>query len=224
MTMFRDRADAAEQLAQMLIHWKIDRPIVLGVPRGGVVLSAIVARRLGAQHGVVVARKLGAPRQPELAIGAVTAHGGTYIDPAISATSGADERYIFNERQRQMAEARRREEAFHGDQNPDVSGRNVIIVDDGVATGATAIAAIRSMKAQGARQVIFAIPVGPSQTVGLLRNEADEVVCLNVESNFYAVGQFYDDFRPIEDDHVKSLLREQSTYRTEPSPGDEGRT
>ncbi len=207
MTMFRDRADAAERLAQALLRRKIERPVVLGIPRGGVVISVILAHRLGAEHGVVVARKLGAPTQPELAIGAVTARGTTYIDPSIAAMSGADDEYINRERQRQMVEAKRREEAFDGARNPHVAGRNVIVVDDGVATGATAIAAIRSVKAQGAQRVIFAIPVGPTHTVGLLRREADDVVCLSVEPDFYAVGQFYDDFRPIEDDEVEALLR-----------------
>ena len=174
------------------------------------VVSSVVARELNADHGVVVARKLGAPTQPELAIGAVTASGGTYIDRSIAAMSGADEQYVSIERERQMAEARRREAAFDGDSNPDVAGRNVIVVDDGVATGATAIAAIRSVKAQGAKHVVFAIPVGPSHTVAQLMAEADDVVCLNVEPEFYAVGQFYDDFRPVLDDEVAALLREAS--------------
>jgi putative phosphoribosyl transferase len=219
--MFRDRADAAERLAQIFLNRRIDHPVVLGIPRGGVVISDILARRLGAEHGVVVARKLGAPSQPELAIGAVTARGGTYIDPSIATMSGADETYIAHERQRQMTEARRREEAFDGGRNSDVAGRNVIVVDDGVATGATAIAAIRSVKAQGARQVIFAIPVGPVHTVNLLRHEADDVVCLDVESEFYAVGQFYDDFRPIEDAEVEALLRARRSGTLEQHPESE---
>lgn len=215
MSIFRNRADAAEQLAQALLPEAIERPVVLGIPRGGVVISDILARRLSAEHGVVVARKLGAPTQPELAIGAVTARGATYIDPSIASMSGADDEYIDRERQRQMAEAARREEAFDGARNPSVAGRNVIVVDDGVATGATAIAAIRSVKAQGARKVIFAIPVGPSRTVDQLRNEADQVVCLNAESEFYAVGQFYDDFRPVEDADVETLLRRERSTDSE---------
>lgn len=206
MTTFRDRADAAEQLARALKARGAEHPVVLGIPRGGVVISDIIARRLGAEHGVVVARKLGAPTQPELAIGAVTARGGMYIDASIATMSGATEQYIAEERGRQIEEARRREAAFDGARTPDVSGRVVVVVDDGVATGATAIAAIRSVKAQGAKQVIFAIPVGPTHTVAQLREEADQVVCLSVESDFYAVGQFYEDFRPIEDDEVDALL------------------
>ncbi len=207
MAIFRDRTDAGERLASVLLAHHIEQPVVLGIPRGGVVVSDVVARRLGADHGVVVARKMGAPRQPELAIGAVTASGGTYIDRSIAAMSGADEQYVSIERQRQMAEAKRREEAFDGASNPDVKGRNVIVVDDGVATGATAVAAIRSVKAQGAASVIFAIPVGPSHTVSQLLSEANDVICLVVESEFHAVGQFYDDFNPVMDDEVEALLR-----------------
>ncbi len=209
MTMFRDRVDAGERLARVLVDLSLERPVVLGIPRGGVIVSDVIARRLKGEHGVVVARKLRAPTQPELAIGAVTASGGTYIDRSIATMSGADEEYVKRERERQMAEARRREAAFDGQRNPTVEGRNVIVVDDGVATGATAIAAIRSIKAQGASQVVFAIPVGPPHTVSLLQREADEVICLSIEPDFYAVGQFYEDFRPVEDDEVEALLRER---------------
>lgn len=208
--MFRDRVDAGERLAQVLLKRLIERPLVLGVPRGGVVVADVVARRLQADEGVVVARKLGAPEQPELAIGAVTASGGTYVDRSIASMSGADEQYLALERQRQMNEARRREEAFGAASRLDVAGRNVIVIDDGVATGATAIAAIRSVKGKGASKVIFAVPVGPSHTVGQLRQEADEVVCLSIEPEFYAVGQFYDDFRPVGDEEVISILRHAS--------------
>lgn len=224
MPMFRDRVDAGEQLASVLLAREIEHPVVLGIPRGGVVVSNVIAQRLKAEHGVVVARKLGAPRQPELAIGAVTASGGTYIDRSIAAMSGADEQYVSTERERQMAEAKRREEAFDGANNPDVRGRNVIVVDDGVATGATAIAAIRSVKAQGAASVIFAIPVGPSHTVAQLLREADDVVCLNVETDFYAVGQFYDDFDPVVDAEVEALLHDRMPDRPDdeypPAPGE----
>lgn len=215
MMQFRDRVDAGEQLANALLVREIDHPVVLGIPRGGVIVSDVVARRLNAEHGVVVARKLGAPNQPELAIGAVTASGATYIDQSIAAMSGANQEYVARECERQIAEARRREEAFDGTRSPEITGRNVVIVDDGVATGATAIAAIRSVKSQRANRVIFAIPVGPSHTVARLRHEADEVICLSVELEFYAVGQFYDDFRPIQDAEVEFLLHERPSLHHE---------
>ena len=206
MKTFRDRTDAREQLTEVLRHRGIERPVVLGIPRGGVVVSVVVAAGLGAQHGVVVARKLGAPTQPELAIGAVTASGIAFVDRDLAEMSGANEQYLEAELAHQIGEAKRREAEFDGRRNPSVAGQTVIIVDDGVATGATAIAAIRSMKAQGAERVIFATPVGPTSPIAALRREADEVVCLLVESDFYTVGQFYDDFQPIEDREVKSLL------------------
>lgn len=222
--MFRDRVDAGERLAEALAGLEIARPVVLGIPRGGVVVADVVARRLGGEEGVVVARKLGAPRQPELAIGAVTAGGGTYIDRSIASMSGADDEYLAMERQRQMAEARRREAAFDGERNPQVSRRTVIVVDDGVATGATAIAAIRSVQRQGARRVVFAVPVGPSHTIDQLRHEADVVVCLSSEPDFYAVGQFYDDFRPVGDAEVTAILRDRPTVPRDlgPQPHDNG--
>lgn len=206
MKTFHDRTDAGEQLTEVLRHRGIERPVVLGIPRGGVVVSVVVAAGLSAQHGVVVARKLGAPTQPELAIGAETARGIAFVDHGLAEMSGANEQYLEAELAHQIGEAKRREAEFDGQHNPSVAGQTVIIVDDGVATGATAIAAIRSMKAQGAERVIFATPVGPTSTIAALRREADEVVCLRVESDFYAVGQFYDDFQPIEDREVKSLL------------------
>lgn len=206
MGIFRDRKDAGERLAAALRRYQPERPVVLGIPRGGVVVSAVVAKALDADHGVVVARKLGAPGQPELAIGAITANGVAFIDEALARMTGADERYLEQERARQMAEARRREEAFDSRHRPPVAGRTVIVVDDGVATGATAIAAIRSVKAQGAARVVFAVPVGPPHTIATLRREADEVVCLQEEPDFFAVGEFYQDFRPVEDEDVKAIL------------------
>lgn len=203
---FTDRSDAAHRLADVLREKAISSPIVLGIPRGGVVVSTIVARDLGAEHGVVVARKLRAPTQPELAIGAVTASGSLCLDEELAILSGASPRYLAAERERQIAEARRRETAFGSNARPSVVGRTVIIVDDGLATGATAIAAIRSIRTQGATQVIFAVPVGPPHATAMLRQEADVVVCLLVDSAFHSVGQYYDDFRQVEDDEVMALL------------------
>jgi putative phosphoribosyl transferase len=204
--MFQDRQDAGRQLAALIQASDIEHPVVLGIPRGGVPVAAEVARVLDADLGVVVARKLGAPMQPELAIGAITADGVSYINDELVAQVGIDEDYLAAEQARQAAEARRREEEFDSRQRPDVVGRPVIIIDDGVATGATAIAAVRSLKAAGATPVIFAVPVGPPHTIDQLRTEADRVICLVEEPDFWAVGQFYLDFHAVEDDEVTAVL------------------
>lgn len=220
MTRFRDREDAGAQLAAAIARRHIDRAIVLGIPRGGVAVSAAVARAIGADHGVVVARKLGAPDRPELAIGAITATGVSFVDRSLAVLCGADDRYLAAVKAAEADEARRREERFDSHRRPPVAGRTVIIVDDGVATGATAIAAVRSVKAEGAAHVILAVPVGPTHTIARLRQEADEVICLREEPNFVAVGEFYDDFRPIEDAEVKEILDACAAPRRSAPRGD----
>jgi len=208
MIQFRDREDAGRRLAQLLAGKRIEHPIVLGIPRGGVPVAAEVAKVLRGELGVVVARKLRAPGQPELAIGAVSSNGVAYINHRLAEECGADDRYLVEEQVRQAEEASRREAEFDGHRHAPVSGRTVIVVDDGIATGATAIAAIRSMKWAGAKRVILAVPVGPPDTIEALRREADEVHCLAVEPDFYAIGQFYIDFRQIEDAEVRKVLDE----------------
>ena len=195
MTRFLDRADAGRQLGALLRKRGLEGGVVLGIPRGGVPVALEVARALGAELGVVVARKLRAPYQPELAVGAVTADGGLWVNERLAAEVGADAKYLAEEQERQVREARRREEEFDGGLRPVVEGRTVIVVDDGIATGATAIAALRAMRTRGAGKVILAIPVGPPDTVQAMRAEADNVICLASEADFHAVGQFYVDFR-----------------------------
>jgi predicted phosphoribosyltransferase/dienelactone hydrolase len=215
--IYRDRNHAGEKLAIALKQRAFENPVVLGIPRGGVPVAAEVARVLGAELGVVVARKLGAPWNPELAIGATTAIGATYVNEEVAADVGADDAYIEAEKQSQIQEAKRREELFDSSRRPRIEGRNVIVVDDGIATGATAIAAVRSMKAEGAQQVILAIPVGPPETVRHLRDEADEVVCLDEDPGFWAVGQYYMDFNPVSDDEVRSILDSFAAAAVDPS-------
>ncbi|KAA0226950.1 MAG: phosphoribosyltransferase [Dehalococcoidia bacterium] len=206
MTLFRDRDDAGQRLAQALRPLLLDHPLVLGIPRGGVVVAAAVARELNGDLGVVVARKLRAPHQPELAIGAITSDGVAWINESLAVAAGADDRYLEQEKQFQAGEARRREEVFDGHRRPPAAGRTVLVVDDGLATGATALAAIRAMKAAGARRVILAVPVAPPESLERMREEADQVVCPFIEGDFYAIGQFYVDFRPIGDDEVRRCL------------------
>jgi len=206
MTLFRDRADAGRQLAKALQPLHIEHALVLGIPRGGVPVAAEVARTLGGDLGVVVARKLRAPNQPELAIGAVAADGTAWVNLPLAREADADDDYIARETAFQSEQAREREEAFDGRRRPSAIGRTVVIVDDGLATGATALAAIRAVKAGGAAKVILAVPVAPPESVERMRQEADEVVCPCVEEDFFAIGEFYVDFHPVEDAEVRQTL------------------
>ena len=204
--IFDDRIDAGRRLAVAVKARGFEEPVVLGIPRGGVPVAAEVARAIDGQLAVVVARKLGAPGNPELAIGATTATGVAYINHAAAVAVGADKEYIEAERQRQVREAHHREEMFNSHRRPPLQGRNVVVVDDGIATGATAIAAVRSIKAEGAACVVLAVPVGSPHTLEVLRHEADEVICLYEPEDFWAVGQFYRDFQPVHDDEVMGTL------------------
>lgn len=214
--IFRDRRDAGERLGAALKERGFQGPVVLGIPRGGVPVAAEVARALDGELAVVVARKLGAPGNPELAVGAVTATGVAYVNTAVAKAAGADKAYIEAEKKRQAEEARRRERLFDSHRRPPLTGRTVIVVDDGIATGATAIAAVRSVKAEGAARVVLAIPVGPPEMVQLLRSEADEVVCLHEDAGFWAVGQYYWDFSQVSDEEVQATL--SAFAPTEPAP------
>ena len=214
---FRDRKDAGEKLAATLKEKGFENPVVLGIPRGGVPVAAEVARAVHGDLAVVVARKLGAPGNPELAIGATTETGASYINTAVAAAAGADAHYIEAEKARQVQEAHRREELFDSHRRPPVKGRTVIVVDDGIATGATAIAAVRSIKAEGAERVVLAIPVGPPEMVELLRSEADEVVCLDEDPGFWAVGQYYLDFSQVSDEEVRRTLDSFALVSTDPA-------
>jgi predicted phosphoribosyltransferase/alpha-beta hydrolase superfamily lysophospholipase len=199
--------DAGRQLAEAIKEVHPARPVVLGIPRGGVPVAAEVARAIGGELAVIVARKLGAPGNPELAIGATTAEGAYYLNQDTVAMVGATNAYIAAERERQEREAARREAMFDSHRRPPLRDRTVILVDDGVATGATAIASVRAAKAAGAARVIIAIPVGPPHTIEELRQEGAEVVCLHQAPLFWAVGQYYDEFEQVPDEEVIRILR-----------------
>lgn len=205
---FRDRGDAGERLAAVLQRLRPERPVVLGLPRGGIPVAAVVARRLEAPLDVLLVRKIGAPAQPEFAVGAV-ADGVQWLDePTIRRLAipmAAIERIVTAETE----ELERRQRTYRGARPPvDVRGRTAVVVDDGLATGATARAAIRSLRRRGPARIVFAVPVGAPDSLARLRAEADEVVCLVAPAEFRAVGMWYRDFSPTSDAEVIALLDE----------------
>ena len=207
MTRFRDRDDAGRQLAQLVVARRFSGPVaVLGIPRGGVPVAAHVARALHADLGVAVARKLRAPQQPELAMGAVTANGEGWLNDDLIAQLGVTRETLERERALQVAEAQRREALLIGEHQPAIAGRVVIVVDDGVATGATAVAAVRSVRAGGASYVVLATPVVSIEAGRRLREVADEVIAVREDESFWAIGEFYYDFSAVEDEEVQKLL------------------
>lgn len=204
--IFSDRREAGRKLGARLAELGLPEPVVLGIPRGGVEVAAEVARALQAPLGVIVARKLGAPGSPELAIGATTADAVSYIDSAAVARLRVSQAYLEAELQRQSQAARAYETRFDGSRRFASEGQSAIVVDDGLATGATAIAALRSVRRARAACTVLAVPVGPPETLDQLRGEADRVVCLHVEPRFFSVGQFYADFAPLSTERVTALL------------------
>lgn len=201
---FRDRAEAAALLSRRLVAYRGQNPLVLGVPRGAVPMARIVADALEGQLDVVLVRKLRAPSQPELAIGAVDEAGtvlkGPYFDIA-------DEAYLREEVRAQQDILRARREAYTRAQKAiDRAGRIVIIVDDGIATGSSMLAAIRSVRARKPQKIIVAIGVAPPEALERMAAEADEVVCLETPVDFYAVGQFFLDFSEVTDEMVVTAL------------------
>ncbi len=205
--LFRDRQNAGATLAARLERYRGGGGLVLALPRGGVVVAAEVARRLGAELDVVVARKLGSPHSDELAIGAVTAEGERSLNEDVILCF--PEPYITAVTRVQRGEARRHETLFRaGRPAPRIRGRIVILVDDGLATGATMHAAVQSVRAQAPARLVVAVPVGSREACAALRAEADEVVCLSEPEDFGAVGSWYERFEQTEDAEVERLLAE----------------
>lgn len=204
--LFVDRADAGRRLSAILEDL-VGRPVVvLGIPRGGVEVAGAVAAALGAPLDVVVPRKIGAPGNPELGLGAV-AEGVEVLDDRLIRLLGVDHEYLALEIDRQRREIARRVAAYRGSRAPTpIADRIAVVVDDGVATGGTAVAALRWARAQGASTVILAVPVAPPEAVRRLEREADEVRALYTPENFVAVGQWYEDFPQVPDERVMAVL------------------
>jgi predicted phosphoribosyltransferase len=210
--MFHDRVDAGKKLAEALLALR-NQPapdVVLAIPRGGVIVAHEVARAFNIPLDVCLTHKLGAPGNPELAIGALADDGTLVFDDLVLSSLSLPATYIDAERQRWQQELARRAEVYRGGRaRAPVQGKVVIVVDDGVATGSTLIAALRSTRTAGARSLTAAIPVGPRDTVrGALTRAADRVVCLQSPSMFYAVGAFYRNFSQVSDEEVIAALAE----------------
>ena len=211
---FSDRVAAGRSLAQALEHLCRPEPgrpepglVVLGLPRGGVPVAAQVARRLRAPLDVVVVRKLGLPWQPELAMGAVGEGGVVVRNEAVLRRAGVEEADLAAAVERESAEVERRAARWRrGRARSPVDGRTALVVDDGLATGATARAALQVLRASGARRVVLAVPVAPAQAIAELRRDADEVVALQAPRRFRSVSAYYDDFSPTSEEEVVALL------------------
>jgi putative phosphoribosyl transferase len=206
---FHDRREAGAWLARHLEDFAGKDALVLGIPRGGVVVAAQVARHLRAELDVIVARKLGAPGQSELAIGAVTANGGRFLNERLIHELGVSPAFLHEITLQEKEVARRRQERLRGSRPPPlITNRIVIIVDDGLATGATMRAAVRSIRPEQPAKLVVAVPVGARETCRALRSEVDELVCPFMPEPFHAVGLHYEDFQSTEDAEVQRLLSE----------------
>jgi predicted phosphoribosyltransferase len=205
--MFRDRNDAASRLADKLKNYKGKNPLILAIPRGAVPMAKTIADKLGGDLDVVLVRKLRAPHQPELAIGAVNESGWTFIAD-YAELYGANADYIESEKRLQLRTIRQRRAQYTPIRpSIDPAGRIVIVIDDGLATGATMISALHGLRASKPAKLICAVPVAPPDTLLKVADLADEVVCLEAPAFFQAVGQFYQHFPQVDDDEVIEVLQ-----------------
>jgi predicted phosphoribosyltransferase len=211
--VFANRQAAGERLADALVAYRDALPIVLGIPRGGVSVAAEIARRLDAELDVVIARKLGVPSQPELAMGALTADGGIYIDDETIARHHVTAVQLADAITRESEEARTREQRFRGARPRQIAGRTVIVIDDGLAMGSTMRAALRALRGQRPARLVAAVPVGSRDICDDLKKDADEVVCYYAPETLSAVGEFYEDFAAVNEETVQHILHDFDTVR-----------
>jgi predicted phosphoribosyltransferase len=209
--MFRDRTDAAKQLAEVIRHRHLKNPLVLGIPRGGAVTSAVLAEEIGAEMDVVLARKLRAPDAPQYPIGAISESGEVYFNHAVHQVPGLSDEYVHQECQYQLQEIERRKKMFRAVRPAaPIADRSVIVTDDGIATGSTMIAALQAIRVQHPLSLVVAVPVASPDRLREIRHWCDDAVCLLTPRFFYAVGQFYGDFEPVSDEEVVELLHHAS--------------
>ena len=220
MTYFTDRVDAGKRLASALKDFSGKHGIVLAIPRGGVVVGFEIAKALSLPLDIIIPRKIGAPENPELAIGAVAEDGTAILDNQLIKYLGVGNEYIEIETKRQKHEIGRRLKLYRQDSSyPTLKGLDVIVVDDGIATGSTMKAALASVKNRGASSVTVAVPVGPPSTIEELGKIADRVICLYMPEYFQAIGEFYSDFSQTSDEEVIMLLKESKEKTLRNSAG-----
>lgn len=215
---FKDRSDAGRKLAAALIKYRDQQPVILALPRGGVVVAAEIAAALDAPLDLILVRKIGVPFQPELAMGAVVDGDAPVIvrNEDVIQFAGIDEAEFKAVCDSELAEIeRRRREYLAGRERAEIAGRTAIVVDDGIATGATTRAALRAIRARGPRQLVLAIPVAPTESLAAMREEADAVVCLEDYEPFGAIGYYYRNFRQVTDAEVIELLKKFPPKREE---------
>ena len=220
MAFFVDRVDAGKRLASALKNFSGKKGIVLAIPRGGVVVGYMIAKTLNLPLDIIIPRKIGAPDNPELAIGAVAEDGTAILDQNLIKYLGVSREYVIEETERQKQEIKRRLKLYRQDASyADLKGLDVIVVDDGIATGSTMKAALASVKNRGASSITVAVPVGPPSTIEELEKMADRVVCLFTPEFFQAIGEFYRDFSQTSDEEVIGLLLENKRNLDKKSEG-----
>jgi putative phosphoribosyl transferase len=220
MAFFVDRVDAGKRLASAMKNFSGKKGIVLAIPRGGVVVGYVISKTLNLPLDIIIPRKIGAPDNPELAIGAVAEDGTAILDQKLIKYLGVDREYIIEETEHQKQEIKRRLKLYRQDTSyPDLKGLDVIVVDDGIATGSTMKAALTSVKNRGAASITVAVPVGPPSTIDELERMADRVVCLYTPEFFQAIGEFYKDFSQTSDEEVIGLLMENKRDLNKKSEG-----
>jgi len=205
--LFKDRLEAGEKLAEILSDYRGERAAVIAVPRGGVEVGYAIASKLDIPLEVTVPRKIGSPMDPELAVGAVAEDGTIYVEEEVSRMLGVGEDWIRIEAERELQEVRRRLEIYRGGKPlPSLEGYTILLVDDGIATGATIIATARFLRKLNPEKLIIAAPVAPPEVLPKLSKEADDIRCLETPTPFFAIGQFYQSFPQLSDSEVLEYL------------------